>query len=136
MKSILISSTREGAGKSSIIAGISATLKKQFGYIKPFGDRLIYHRKINWDYDAFLIKTLWNLDTESDEMTLGFSHSKLRYMYDQESLKEAVTELAANAERTHEILFIEGGKDLRYGSSIHFDRGQAKRHQTRFPAKG
>lgn len=121
MSKILIASTRQGAGKTSIIIGIASVLNKKIGYIKPLGDRLIHYRKINWDYDSYLIKNLWNLDMESENMTLGFSHSKLRYMYDSESIKTALTDLAQSAAAGKDLLMIEGGKDLTYGSSIHFD---------------
>ena len=121
MSKLLIASTRQGAGKTSIIVGISSVLNKKIGYIKPFGDRLVHHRKINWDYDSFLIKELWKLDMESENMSLGFSHSKLRYMYDPESLKTALNDMAETAASGKDLLFIEGGQDLTYGSSIHFD---------------
>ena len=45
MKKILIASTREGAGKTSIIAGITSALKKKYAYIKPLGDRLVYKQE-------------------------------------------------------------------------------------------
>jgi BioD-like phosphotransacetylase family protein len=121
MSKLLIASTRPGAGKTSIIIGLSSVIDKKFGYIKPFGDRLIYHKKINWDYDTLLIKQLLNLDMESEKMTLGFSHSRLRYVGQQESIKQFLIEMAENAASGKDLLFIEGGQDLTYGSSISFD---------------
>jgi BioD-like phosphotransacetylase family protein len=121
MSKLLIASTRQDAGKTSIIIGIASVLGKKFGYIKPFGDRLIYHRKINWDYDTLLINQLWNLDQESENMTLGFSHFKLRYVSQQESIKQFLMEMAEKAAAGKDLLFIEGGQDLSYGSSIYFD---------------
>jgi BioD-like phosphotransacetylase family protein len=121
MSKLLIASTRHAAGKTSIIIGIASVLDKKFGYIKPFGDRLIYHRKTNWDYDTLLINQLWNLDQESENMTLGFSHSRLRYVGQQDSIKQFLIEMAENAASGKDLLFIEGGQDLTYGSSISFD---------------
>jgi BioD-like phosphotransacetylase family protein len=121
MNKLVIASTRQGAGKTSIILGISAALQKKFGYIKPFGDRLIHQRKINWDYDTYLVKQLWNLDLETEHMTLGFSHSRLRYVYDPESIKKALDDMAETAAAGKDLLFIEGGRDLTYGTSIDFD---------------
>jgi hypothetical protein len=72
MKKILVASVREGAGKTSLIVGIAASAKFKYGFLKPFGDRLVYRRKKNWDYDCFLIRNLWKLDTEteSEDITL------------------------------------------------------------------
>ena len=121
MSKLLIASTRHAAGKTSIILGIASVLDQKFGYIKPFGDRLIYHRKINWDYDTLLINQLWNLDLESENMTMGFSHFRLRYVGQQDSIKQFLVEMAENAASEKDLLFIEGGQDLSYGSSISFD---------------
>ena len=121
MKRLLIASSRESAGKTSLILGMAAASGKKFGYLKPFGDRLIYQRKKNWDYDSNLIINAWGLNVEPDSTTLGFNHSKLRYVYDEESLKKTLPEMARNAEEGKDGLIIEGGKDLTYGSSINLD---------------
>lgn len=123
MRKILVASIREGAGKTSLIIGIAASAKFKYGFLKPFGDRLVYRRKKNWDYDCFLIRNLWKLDTEteSEEITLGFNHSKLRYVYNQGTTKEKLLEMAETAGSDKDFLFIEGGKTLSYGTSIFLD---------------
>lgn len=121
MKRVLLISTREGAGKTSLIVALAQKFNKKSGYMKPFGDRLIYKHKINWDYDAELIKALWKLDIETQETTLGFHHSKLRYIYTADSIKESLNELIQKAGSEKDILFIEGGKHLTYGASIFLD---------------
>ena len=121
MNKLLIASTRKGSGKTSIIVGIAAATNKNFGFIKPFGDRLIYRRKKNWDHDSGLIKNLWELEGEAEDITIGFSHSKLRYVYNEESIKSTLLEMIKNAGAKKDGLFIEGGQDLAYGTSIHLD---------------
>jgi len=121
MKKITIASTREGAGKTSIIVGLANALGKNYGYIKPFGDRLIYRRKKNWDYDANLLVNILGLDEEPENVCIGFNHSKLKYILDEKRTRETVLEMANNIGKDKEILFIEGGKDLSYGSSINLD---------------
>jgi hypothetical protein len=121
MKTAVFASTREGAGKTSIIAGIMSSLKDRYGYIKPFGDRLIYRRKRNWDYDSNLIIELFGLTEEPESITLGFDHSKLRYVYNEDSVKNAVIEMAKAAGASRDGVFIEGGKDISYGASIFLD---------------
>ena len=121
MNKLLIASLRKGAGKTSMIVGIAAAANKNFGYIKPFGDRLIYRRKKNWDYDSGLIKNLWELEGEAEDITIGFSHSKLRYVHDENSIKSTLMEMINNSSAGKDGLFIEGGQDLSYGASINLD---------------
>ena len=45
MNAYIIASMHENAGKTSFIVGLAAARKKKYGYLKPFGDRLIYQRK-------------------------------------------------------------------------------------------
>lgn len=121
MKSIVFASTREGSGKTSIIVGIMSAMKKRFGYIKPIGDRLIYRRKRNWDYDSDLIADIFGLTDEPDSITLGFDHSKLRYIYNNEAIKKALLSMIEIAGKDREGVFIESGKDISYGASIQLD---------------
>ncbi len=121
MKRIVIGSTRENAGKTSIIAGIATAVKGEYGYIKPLGDRLIYKKKKSWDYDSCLLVDILGLDVESENTSIGFDHSKLRYKYDPPALRETVNRMAAEMEKGKGTLFIEGGRDLGYGSSLGMD---------------
>ncbi len=121
MKKILIASTREGAGKTSVIAGITSAFKNKYAYIKPLGDRLVYKRKRNIDHDAMVLLRLLNIDEEPDSISLGFSHSKLRYKYDKKSMGEMLKTMAEGASAGRDVLFIEGGRDLAWGASLHLD---------------
>jgi uncharacterized protein len=126
MKKIVISSMRDGAGKTSIIAGIISAIKdKKFAYIKPLGDRLIYRRKKSWDYDASLIVNLLGregeLEARFEKITLGFDQSKIRYMYDEEGIKKALFDMVKEIGTGNDILFAEGGRDLFFGSWENLD---------------
>ena len=120
-KKVIIASTRKSAGKTSLICGITKILQKKIGYLKPFGDRLFYRKKRLWDYDYALLTNLFKLTEEPEDVTIGFDHSKLKYMYDAETTKEKLLELAAKTGQDKDILFVEGGKDLTYGISVHLD---------------
>ena len=133
MKNIIIGSVSENAGKTSFIVGLGKVINQKFGYLKPFGDRLIYRKKRLWDYDSALITNIFGLEQSSDEMTIGFEHSKLRYMYDEASTKAKLTEMVNNLGNVKGPLFIEGGKDLTYGASVRLDTsisGQIPGRQT------
>jgi len=121
MKKIVIASMREGAGKTSIIAGIAAASGKKFGYIKPLGDRLVYKRKKNVDHDAMILLKLLGIDCEPDCISLGFAHSKLKYKYDEKGMREALAAMADTIGTGRDVLFIEGGRDLAWGSSVNLD---------------
>lgn len=117
---------RSNAGKTSIIAGIISLMKdKIFAYAKPLGDRLIYRRKKSWDYDASLMVNLLEregeLESHYEKITLGFDHSRLKYMYDQEGIKKALADIVTDIGGTNDVLFIESGRDLASGSYLNLD---------------
>lgn len=121
MNSTVVASIRDSAGKTSVIAGIMSALKEKYGYIKPLGDRLIYRRNRNWDYDSSLMLDMFGLPEEPESITLGFDHSKLSYMYNDEELKKAVQETAGSAAEGRHGVFIEAGRAISYGASIKLD---------------
>jgi BioD-like phosphotransacetylase family protein len=112
---------RKSAGKTSTIVGIAGALNKKMAYLKPFGERLLYRKKRLWDYDSALITHIFGLKEDPVDMSIGFDHSKLRYMYDEEGTRQKLLETIVHISRDKEILFIEGGKDLTYGISIYLD---------------
>lgn len=121
MNTLVIASLRDNAGKTSIIVGLAEALQKRIGYIKPFGDRLLYSKKSLWDYDAALIVNLYDIKEPPVALSIGFDHSKLRYMYNEESIKQKVQELAVHMGSDKDLLFVEGGKAIPYGESVHLD---------------
>jgi cobyrinic acid a,c-diamide synthase len=121
MNKVIIASLRKNAGKTTVMVGLTKALNKKIGYLKPFGDRLIYNKKRLWDYDSALITNIFALSENPEDMSIGFDHSKLRYMYDEKITQEKVSELAANMGQGKDILFVEGGRDLAYGISVYLD---------------
>lgn len=121
MEKVIIASMRKSAGKTSAIVGIAGAAGKKFAYIKPFGERMLYRKKRLWDYDSSLITALFGLKEDPVDMSIGFDHSKLRYMYDEEGTGKKLLETVARVGGDREILFIEGGRDLTYGISVNLD---------------
>ena len=119
MKKLVISSMSKSAGKTSLVVGLARSIGKSFGYIKPFGDRSMYSKKRLWDYDSALIVDIFDLDQE--HTSIGFDHSKLGYMYDEEGTKKKLDEMVETAGKDKDVLFIECGKDLCYGASVKLD---------------
>ena len=75
MNKYVITSMHASAGKTSLIIGLAKALGGNVGYIKPFGERLIYHKKRLWDYDAALIANIFQMDDDPEEMSIGFHHA-------------------------------------------------------------
>jgi BioD-like phosphotransacetylase family protein len=121
MDTLIIASMHQNAGKTSLIVGLAKALNKKFGYMKPLGDRLLYRKKQLWDYDSALITNIFDLTDDPKNVSLGFDHSKLRYMYDEATTKEKLLEAVANIGQDKEMLFIEDSKDITYGISVHLD---------------
>jgi len=121
MKNIIITSIRKDAGKTSIIVGLAKNSSKKMGYLKPFGDRLLYRKKRLWDFDAAVCTTAMEAKESPEEMSIGFDHSKLRYMYDAVSTAAKVREIAAHNSQGKDIMLIESGMELTRGLSVHLD---------------
>jgi len=121
VKSLIVASTREDAGKTSTIIALARILNKRFGYLKPLGDRFLYRKKRLWDYDASLLTQLFGLGEEPETISIGFDHSKLRYMYDRAAIFEEFDRIVNQVGADREAVFIECGKDLAYGASVYLD---------------
>ena len=121
MEKVIVASMRESAGKTGVIVGLIKALGKKIGYVKPFGDRLLYRKKRLWDYDAALITDIFGLKEDPEEMSVGFDSSKLRYMYDTESIEVKLQDVISDIGKEKDVVFIEAGKDIGYGISVHLD---------------
>ncbi|MFO7618928.1 MAG: DRTGG domain-containing protein, partial [Thermoplasmata archaeon] len=74
-----------------------------------------------WDYDAALVTNLFGLKSRPEDITMGFEHSKLGYMYDDAGRKQKLLDIAGEIEKDCEVLLVESGMNLRYGSSVNMD---------------
>ena len=121
MDKLVVTSMQQGAGKTSVIIGLAKALNKKAGYMKPFGERLIYRKKKLWDYDAALIANIFGMEESGETMSIGFHPAKLMSMLDEEMTKQKLFELMSLAGNKKDIVFIEAGKDITYGSSVYLD---------------
>jgi hypothetical protein len=96
--------------------------------MKPFGDRLLYKKKRLWDYDSALIANIFGLVENPEDISLGFDHSKLRFMYDETETERKLGELLSHIEKDRDVVFIEAGRDLSYGISVNLDPISLARH--------
>jgi hypothetical protein len=121
MDTLIIASMRENIGKTSLIVGLAKVLGKKFGYMKPLGDRLLYRKKRLWDYDSALVTDIFGLADNPGDMSIGFDHSKLKYMYDEAGMRAKILEDVSDIGAGKEALLIECSKDLTCGASVYLD---------------
>ncbi|MEQ8253336.1 MAG: AAA family ATPase [Smithellaceae bacterium] len=121
MDKFVITSMRQSAGKTSLIIGLAKALDKKIGYLKPFGARLLYKRKRLWDYDAALLTNILDLDENPEDMCIGFHHSQLLYSLDEQATALKLHNCIDNIRDGREMIFVEAGKDIFYGTSIYLD---------------
>jgi hypothetical protein len=121
MDKYVVASLRPSAGKTSVIIGLAKALNRKIAYIKPLGERLLYRKKRLWDYDAALMTAIFHLDDNPEEMSIGFLHSKLRFMLDENGTREKLLELQDGVGKGKELFFAECGKDIAFGASVHLD---------------
>ncbi len=121
MKNIILASTEPDAGKTTVGLGIALSSDKSLNYFKPFGDRPIYKKKRLIDYDAKLFKNVLDLDTDYEKFCIGFDHSKIKYAYDSETIKDKITERIESLSEGKDGVIIESGEHWGFGSSINLD---------------
>lgn len=121
MKKLVVASNRPNAGKTSLIAGISSNISLKTGYVKPFGDRLIYRDKILWDHDAELLAGLMKLPEAPENLSLGFDHSRLRYDDGKDKVIGNLKTLVKEVSENRDILFLEAPEDFSCAASVNLD---------------
>lgn len=121
MKNIIVTSLRKDAGKTSVIVGLAKNSSQKIGYLKPFGDRLLYRKKRLWDFDAAACTVAMGATESPESMSIGFDHSKLRFMYDEQTIAAKVQEIASENSVGKEIMLIESGTELTRGLSVNLD---------------
>jgi BioD-like phosphotransacetylase family protein len=65
--------------------------------------------------------SIFGLEENIEDMSIGFHHSKLLYMLDEEMTKQKLLELLAIVGNKKDYVFIEAGKDITYGASVYLD---------------
>ncbi len=121
MPRLIITSIHKDAGKTSFVVGLGKVLGGKIGYMKPFGDRLLYRKKRLWDYDAALMTSIFDIDDSAEDMSIGFDHSKLRYMYDEASAGEKILDMANKTGAGKDFLLVETCGEMSHAISVHLD---------------
>lgn len=121
MKKLVIASTGKNAGKTSIIVGLAKVLSRGFTYVKPFGDKLYFRKKVLWDHDAVLMTAIFGIEENPENLSVGFNHKKIRYLYNEASLREKLNSMIREVSGGKEIIFVECGGDFACGAFAWLD---------------
>ncbi len=121
MKTVIVASTSKSAGKTSMIVALAASLGGRCGYVKPVGDRLLYKKKRLWDFDAMAMADLWALETNPEDITIGFEHAKLRFMYDETTVGARLAEMIERGGAGRDAVFVEAGPVFSFATSLFLD---------------
>lgn len=122
MKSLLITSTRQSAGKTVIGIGIALSLKgKKLGYFKPFGDRLGQGDGSLYDEDAKLFKETLALEDGIESLSVAYDYSAMLWDNIDEDLSTASQERFEEVAEGKELMLIESARDYSYGAYVRLD---------------
>jgi hypothetical protein len=122
MKSLLLASTRTGAGKTTIGLGLAACQNQQIGYFKPLADRIASKKGVIYDLDAKLFHAVFSL--KEDVRKLSIIHDYAALIEDRRDLKSLVVERFEQVAKDKELVIIEGPRNYSYGSYIGLSAGE------------
>ncbi len=123
MKKYLITSTRTGAGKTTIALGIM--LNRGEGstvcYFKPFGDHMITRGKKLCDRDAELTVETLSLPVDPSRLSVAFDYETLIEDMDVEQLNASISERGEEVCSDADLCLIESARNFSYGAFMGFD---------------
>ncbi len=120
---VYIAATRQNDGKTTVCLGLIAALRNRFkkvGYIKPVGQRYIELNGHKIDEDALLIKEVYNLDGDIQDMSpiavpSGFTEAYIKNP-DRERLVRDITNAYSRISASKDVVVIEGTGHAGVGS--------------------
>jgi BioD-like phosphotransacetylase family protein len=126
MKSLLVTSTDEGTGKTAVtlaLARLAADRGAAVGYMKPKGTRLQSNVGKTVDADPMLARELLGLDAEMHEMepvvySPTFVSGAIRGEEDTDALRDRVREAYDGLAEGKEVMVLEGAGDPATGAAI------------------
>lgn len=112
---MFITSPRRFSGKTSLVVGLTGVLKKEgykVGYFKPIGRKIIGESGEPYDYDAYMMKQLLDLDETLEELCPKLlTREFILKSLSKEERKETINNIINTFERisaNYEIMIIEG----------------------------
>jgi BioD-like phosphotransacetylase family protein len=121
MRSVVITSTRTAAGKTTVGLGIGLNTAVKVGYFKPFGDHLVYTKKNLVDLDTTVFCEWLGIDRGSEECCLGFDPEKIMYRWNPDEIRGALKNEFDKVSAGSELMLVETGRNFSYGGIMGID---------------
>jgi BioD-like phosphotransacetylase family protein len=121
-KVVLVTSTRTSAGKTTVGLGLALAAKgTKVGYLKPFGDRLVYRKKALLDADAVLFRSVLGAPGAPEGHCLGFDYEMLWKQRDKGQLDGAVKRHLRSVSVGRDIVLVESACNFSFGRMARLD---------------
>ena len=121
MRSIVVTSTRTAAGKTTVGLGVALNSTLECGYFKPFGDHLIYSKKNLVDLDMLVFRDWLDITEGPEECCLGFDPEKITTRWNQTEIEGALSKNYETASCGKELMFVETARNYSYGGIMGID---------------
>ena len=121
MKSLLMTSTRTAAGKTTVGLGIAMNSDKKIGYFKPYGDHLVYTKKSLVDMDIMVFNDWLNIANANEECCLGFDPEKVRSHWNIEEVNGMLDKFYNTIVEGKEMVIVESGRNYTFGGLMGVD---------------
>jgi len=121
MRSLLITSTRTAAGKTTVGLGLALNSTVKCGFCKPFGDQMVYRKKSLVDLDTMVFCEWLGLDKRTESSCLGFDPEKIASEWNREGLDKALLERLEINGQDKDLVLIETGRNYSYGGMMGMD---------------
>jgi hypothetical protein len=121
-KTVVVTSTRTSAGKTTV--GLGAALAAQgtkIGYLKPFGDRLVYKKKHLLDADAVLFRSVLGAPGAPEGHCLGFDYELLWRQSQRTDMSKELKRHLKAVSAGRDLVLVESGFNFSYGRWAHLD---------------
>ncbi len=121
MKSLTITSTRTAAGKTTVGLGIALNANVKCGYLKPYGDHLVYSKKNLNDMDAMVFQDWLGLNEKTLECTLGYDSDKIISHWNSQELTGVLKKKFHCAAEGMDRVLVESGRNFSFGGFMGMD---------------
>ena len=126
MRTILVTATKEGSGKTGIALGLALAARDRgasVGYMKPKGTRLRSYEGAVVDTDPVLASELLDLDDDVDDMepivySSTFVERAIRDAIEPSEIPELVRDRFDALVDEHDLMLVEGGGSLTTGGIV------------------
>lgn len=120
MKSLLLVSTRTGAGKTTVGLGLGLRWQNSdysVGYFKPWGDRIVQDEGV-YDRDAAVFEHHLGLDREREDFSVLYDYQTAleRFRERGDYFRSTVTEQYEKLRKSKDIMLVEGPRNYSFGT--------------------